>query len=457
MTYYILRYFSYRIVKFLVILSALGLLVDPICNFSYGSVISPVLSDPNFRVETIVTGLEFPTGLAFLGPDDILVLEKDKGTVHRILNGQMVKKPLLDVNVANEVERGMLGIAVTRNDTTDKTFVFLFYTEAEGEEDSGEPVGNRLYRYELDANGNMLVNPKLLLDLPYLPGPAHNGGVVTIGPDNNVYVVIGNLFSEALNINDDGGIPSLVQNVQDGEQPDGRAGILRVTQDGKVVHGRGILGEQHPLEMYYAYGIRNSFGIAFDPISGNLWDTENGGYDEINLVEPGFNSGFSVITGSSLREDEEFNADDLVDFNGNGKYSDPKLDMGLHIAPTAITFLHSDKLGKAYENDMFVGNTNGKIYRFALNDERTELILDGDLVDKISDDSLELEAATFGEQFDVITDLEVGPDGYLYVLNYNMDGSIFRILPELDLSTSLEEQPLAEQPTEEESANGDDE
>jgi glucose/arabinose dehydrogenase len=456
MTYYIFRYFAYRIVKFSVILSALGLLVDPICNFSYGSVISPVLSDPNFRVETIVTGLEFPTGLAFLGPDDILVLEKDKGTVHRILNGQMVEKPLLDVNVANEVERGMLGIAVTRNDTTAKTYVFLFYTEAEGE-DSGEPVGNRLYRYELDANGNMLVNPKLLLDLPYLPGPAHNGGVVTIGPDNNVYVVIGNLFSEALNINDDGGISSLVQNVQDGEQPDGRAGILRVTQDGKAVNGKGILGEQHPLNMYYAYGIRNSFGIAFDPISGNLWDTENGGYDEINLVEPGFNSGFSVITGSSLREDEEFNAEDLVDFNGNGKYSDPKLDMGLHIAPTAITFLHSDKLGKAYENDMFVGNTNGKIYRFALNGERTELILEGDLADKMSDDLLELEEATFGEQFDVITDLEVGPDGYLYVLNYNMDGSIFRILPELDLSNSLEEQPMAEQPTEEESANGDDE
>jgi aldose sugar dehydrogenase len=217
----------------------------------------------------------------------------------------------------------------------------------------------------------------------------------------------------ALNIN--GGIPSLVQNVQDGERPDGRAGILRVTQNGEIVDNIGILGDQHPLDMYYAYGIRNSFGIAFDPISGKLWDTENGGYDEINLVEPGFNSGFSVITGSSLRDDEEFNAEDLVNFNGNGKYSDPKLDLGVHIAPTAIAFLHSDKLGIAYSNDMIVGNTDGKIYRFALNDERTELILNGNLADKISDESQELEELIFGQQFGVITDLEVGPTGtYTY-------------------------------------------
>ena len=196
MTLYSSKYLVYGIVKSSVILSGLVLLVNPMYNLSYGSVISPVLSDPNFTVETIATGLEFPTGLAFLGPEDILVLEKDKGTVQRIVNGQMMKQPLLDVTVANEVERGMLGIAVARNDTANKTFVFLFYTEAKGEEDGSEPIGNRLYRYELDANANKLVNPKLLLDLPYLPGPAHNGGVVTIGPDNNVYVVIGNLFSE---------------------------------------------------------------------------------------------------------------------------------------------------------------------------------------------------------------------------------------------------------------------
>jgi glucose/arabinose dehydrogenase len=73
--------------------------------------------------------------------------------------------------------------------------------------------------------------------------------------------------------------------------PDGRGGILRVTQDGQIVNGEGILGDERPLDLYYAYGIRNSFGMAFDPLIGNLWDTKNGGsYDETNLVEPGFNS-----------------------------------------------------------------------------------------------------------------------------------------------------------------------
>ena len=67
----------------------------------------------------------------------------------------------------------------------------MYYTEAEGD-DEGDPIGNRLYRYELIDN--KLVNPKLLLDLPFLPGPAHNGGVVAIGPDNNVYVAVGDMI-----------------------------------------------------------------------------------------------------------------------------------------------------------------------------------------------------------------------------------------------------------------------
>src|SRR4029078_1323272 len=79
---------------------------------------------------------------------------------------------------------------------------------------------------------------------------------------------------------------------------DGTGGILRVTQDGKPV-GKGILGNTYPLNLYYAYGIRNSYGIDFDPVSGKLWDTENGPEfgDELNLVEPGFNSGWLKVQG----------------------------------------------------------------------------------------------------------------------------------------------------------------
>jgi len=406
-----------------VLVSSLLLLLQSNPVVTHASRASPVVKDPDLRVETLVSGLEFPTGMAFLGQNDVLVIEKDTGKVRRIINGDILNEPLLDVNVANEVERGLLGIAVSKRNTGNLTYVFLLYTESEGKHDGGDPVGNRLYRYELIDN--KLVNPKLLLDLPYQPGPAHNGGVITIGPDNNVYVMAGNLYSPVFN---EGGENSLVQNTREGKQPDGRGGILRVTQDGQPVGSNGILGDEHPLDMYYAYGIRNSFGMDFDPVTGNLWDTENGGHDEINLVEPGFNSGWDIISGMSF-PDSDFDEKDLVDFGGKGKYSDPELDLGSHIAPTAITFLPSNALGKQYQNQIFVGNTGGTIFNFQLNEDRTGLLLTGPLEDKISEDIDDLEDVIFAEVFETITDLEVGPDGYLYGTSYAKDGTIFRIVP----------------------------
>jgi aldose sugar dehydrogenase len=77
--------------------------------------ILPIVNDPNLKVEQVFKGLRFPTKMAFLGPDDILVLEKDNGTVQRIVNGKMLPEPVLDVNVANKFERGLLGIAVAKH------------------------------------------------------------------------------------------------------------------------------------------------------------------------------------------------------------------------------------------------------------------------------------------------------------------------------------------------------
>src|SRR5215210_1721656 len=151
----------------------------------------PFIKDPNLGVELVSSDvLELPTSMAFLGPDDILVLEKQKGTVQRIINGKLLPTPVLTVNVASQVERCMCGIAVSKSDSG-TVYVFLYFTEAEDGSGgiSSEPIGNRLYRYEWI--NNQLVNPILLLDLPATPGPRHNGGVVMIGPDNNVYLVIG--------------------------------------------------------------------------------------------------------------------------------------------------------------------------------------------------------------------------------------------------------------------------
>jgi glucose/arabinose dehydrogenase len=389
---------------------------------------------PDLDSEVVLSEIEYPTGMAFLDPDDILVLEQDKGTVQRVVQGQMLDTPILDVNVANErerfgihEERGLLGIAVAEDDGNSETprYVFLYYTEAE-EEDGGEPLGNRLYRYEfLD---NELVNPKMLLDLPVgIDNPAHNGGIIKLGPDGNVYVVIGNLLGPGLSEDVE---HTLDQNIEDGDQVEGTGGILRVTQEGEVVDNSGILGEGHPLDKYFAYGIRNSFGMDFDPVTGNLWDTENGGlYDEINRVFPGFNSGWNKIMGKAESKQNFDAEEDLVDFDGMGIYSDPELSWQSGTVPTAILFFHSDRLGSDWENDIFIGTATGNLHHFDLQDGRSELELEGDLEDKVADEFEEGQNTIVASELGIITDLDVGPDGYLYGTSFDRNGSIFRLYP----------------------------
>jgi glucose/arabinose dehydrogenase len=387
----------------------------------------PSVADPNLKVELVVGGLELPTTMAFLGPDDFIVLEKDKGTVLRVTNGIISNKSLLDVNVANSVERGMLGVAVSKN--LSKTFVFLYYTEINGnhyDDRKGlQPEANRIYRYELV--GNELVNPILLLDLPAKPGPRHNGGAIEMGPDNNLYVPIGDVdasFKKPI-------IRTMTQNFGDGIVADGRSGILRVTQDGKPAE-EGILGNSMPLKLYYAYGIRNSFGLGFDPLTNNLWETENGPIhnDEINLVYPGFNSGWHEIYGFSHSQ-QKFDTNKLVTFEGKGKYSEPKLVWNRTAGLTSLLFLNSDKLGTQYRNEMFVSDVhNGRIYHFKLNADRTDLVLPNPLESKLLTSlyATGVDRILFGQGFGGITDLTVGPDGYLYVVSIGQ-GKIFRILP----------------------------
>ena len=388
----------------------------------------PQVADSNLKVEEVAEGLRVPTSMAFLGPDDFLILEKDTGTIMRVNGGIVSDIPLLDVDVANSMERGMCGIAVSKNGLN--TIVYLYFTEIngnDGDDRTGKaPIGNRLYKYELVDN--KLVNPVLLLDLPADPGPRHNGGAIQIGPDNNIYVPIGDI---------DGSFKldfeaTQTQNFEDGIIADGRSGILRLTQGGKPV-GEGILGDSMPLRLYYAYGIRNSFGLDFDPITGILWDTENGPADgdEINLVNPGFNSGWQQMYGFSASQ-EKFNTDDLITFDDNGRYDDPKLVWTKSAGLTSIVFLDSNKLGPQYENDMFVGDVhNGRIYHFELNEARNDLVLPPALADRYIRNPISAgaEEVIFGQGFGGITDLTVGPDGYLYVVSIGQ-GKVFRIVPE---------------------------
>jgi aldose sugar dehydrogenase len=405
---------------------------------------SPAVTDGNLQIDPVVKGLKLPTAMDFLGPDDILVLEKDNGTVRRIVNGSLLKEPVLDINVANKYDRGLLGIAISRGNSNYSgaidPYVFIYLTEStkEGSDHCfswrlcskyGEPVGNRLYKYRWD--GQKLVEPRLLLDLPASPGPAHNGGVVLIGPDDNIYLVIGDLRAPK----------TLAQNIQDGPPANGTSGILRLTQDGDAVKS-GILGDKSPLNLYYAYGIRNSFGIDFDPVTGKLWDTENGYLfgDEVNVVEPGFNSGWARVQGiwSIPKLDDEgvdaihkgkiaLKPDRLVDFDGKGEYSSPEFFWNKSVGLTSLKFLSSDKLGMEYENDILVGDYNyGRIYRFELNKERSDI----DQKTIVADRMAELNSLDniFAEGFKSVTDIKIGPDGFVYVISF-YDGAIYRIYP----------------------------
>jgi aldose sugar dehydrogenase len=384
----------------------------------------PMISkDPNLKVELVAQGLRTPTSVAFLGPNDILVLEKESGTVQRIVNGQMLPQPLLQVPVSTTSERGMLGIATAKHNSG-PTYVFLYYTKDGG--GGPQSLTNVLYRYEL-SNDQQLVNPKLLLNLPAVPGPNHDGGKVVIGPDSNVYTVIGDLRSHR----------TQAQNVINGPPADSTGGILRVTQDGQPASNPPLGQGTAPLDLYYAYGIRNSFGIDFDPVTKKLWDTENGPTfgDEINLVEPGFNSGWVQVQGiwtveGSLKKGpvNPNPSANLVDFEGKGKYRAPEFIWNKPVAPTALKFLNSAKLGSQYQNDMFVGDIkNGNLYHFKLNQDRTGLVLTGTLSNNISNRPQDSQPIIFASGFDGgITDLQVGPDGYLYVAAFA--GSIYRIV-----------------------------
>jgi glucose/arabinose dehydrogenase len=409
---------------------------------------TPLLTDRNLKVESVANGFDFPTSITFLGKDDILLLEKNTGKVLRIVQGK-VMDIVTRLNVSIEDERGLLGIATMEDGKSKREgkFIFLYYTYCPNTrkdmKSDSSVCGNFVYRYNFDSEKNKFLEAKLILSLPALPGPSHTGGVLLSDKDKNLYATIGDLQSSAFNKNKKG-FDTKAQNILDGGPPDGRAGILKFTSDGKPADS-GILGSKYPLNLYYAYGVRNSFGMDIDPLTGNLWDTENGPQfgDEVNFVEKGFNSGWEKIQGiwklnqtkgkNGIQSQADTEESSLVEFGGKGKYSSPEFVWDTTAGPTALTFLDSDKLGKEYENDMFVGSVNnGIIYRFDLSEDRKSLSLSGDLADMVLNRGDNFDQIVFGRYFGGVTDLEVGPDGYLYVVSGDREtneGAIYRVVP----------------------------
>jgi glucose/arabinose dehydrogenase len=262
-----------------------------------------------------------------------------------------------------------------------------------------------------------------------------------VGPDKNIYLAIGDLFHNF----------TQASNIANESLPDGRGGILRISQDGKPKGA--VFGSSYPLDLYFAYGIRNVFGLDFDPATGNLWDTENGpAYgDEINLVEPGFNSGWKQIQGIWEPSSTSFTGDrylddnmtinpnsylpgkvsytpELVNFTFKSKYSPPVITWKNPIGITSIKFLNSSMFGEKYGNTILVGDSWGRIYLFELSNDRKSLIVHGLYNNSIVGSDEEIKDLIWGDNFGTVTDIDVGPDGCIYVLSYSK-GKLYKIKP----------------------------
>ncbi|HEX5053983.1 MAG TPA: PQQ-dependent sugar dehydrogenase [Planctomycetota bacterium] len=465
--------------------------------------------DPGLGVATIVAGLDQPIAMAFLGPDDFLVTEKATGKVKRVTNG-VVAGVVLDLAVNSASERGLLGIALHPQFPSNPG-VYLYNTESTTGADTSlldqTPLrGNRVDRfvwngstltfdrniiklrsYQEDLNGvtdplNPFNNPA-----PVLRGN-HNGGVIRFGPDGKLYVIIG-----------DNGRRGLLQNNLAGPFPDDTFGgplpddahltgvILRLADDGGTpvdnpfymlgalvgVQIGGIVGTEVGLNIQrlFAYGIRNSFGMTFDPRSGDLWTTENGGraFDEINHVDRGFNGGWIQSMGPLSRVQDFRDIEVGVGIGGNGpvglqqlrwpatniaeNHHDAKNRMlhipGSHLRdpefswkqvtpPAALGFIDGDGLGAGYDGDLVVGSAvfrpvaappsvmanPGNLYRFRLNGGRNKFQFnDPRLRDKVADNLgrddwvTEQQEILFGTDFGIVTDIQTGPDGDLYLVS----------------------------------------
>jgi len=373
--------------------------------------------DPNLAVQTWTSGLDNPTGFAFLNTrGDMMVIEKNTGKV-QLVRDRKVRRTLLDLPVSNDSERGLLGIA-TLGSPASGGFVYLYHTAAAV--DGGAPISNKISRYRYD--GEQLVFDRKIIDLPALTGPNHNGGKILFDARSQLYVATGDLNLNNATANYGGREVQLT------------GAILRMDSTGKPSAGnpfRVDSSRNNPANYIYAYGVRNTFGIAIEPVTGDLWDTENGAqsFDEINRVFKGFNSGWERIMGPVSR-----NGGTLPELNSLGPaalYDDPKFSWLSPVAPTDLEFFPTARLGSQYKNDLFVGTTRGgKILRFDLTGSRKSLSLAGGLADGVADNSsgnrfAEQDAILFGNDFGLVSDLTVGPGG-LYVTDF-LNGRIFRI------------------------------
>ena len=463
--------------------------------------------DPNLVVTTVInTGLSQPIGIVFLSANDYFVLEKASGQVKRVIGGVLQPTPVLDLAVNSNSERGLLSL-VLHPGFPAVPYVYVRWTESSTGADSNASLevpllGNRVDRFvwnggTLTQDTNIIRLRSLQTDNVAVPGHAgtnnanpagnHNGGVMRFGPDGKLYLFMGDQGRRGWMQNLPNGpflTAPLVDDTFGGPAPDNAhlsGVILRLNADGTApadnpffAAGAAIGGEVGAnIQKIYSYGHRNGFGMAFDPVSGFLWATENAddAYSELNRVVPGMNGGWIQLAGPLSRM-SNWKTIETTQFNSSlqqvrypptraaytstlalsrmfmlpgATYVDPELSWKYEIGPSGAAFVQGNALGAAYNGTLWfgsarsfqqVGANGGSLYRIKLTADRLHVDTSADprLADRVADnlfraqkfDGTESETLKIGQGFGVTPSIEQGPDGSLYVVSIT-DGAIYRI------------------------------
>lgn len=448
---------------------------------------APAVLDPSLQVTTVVGGLSLPTAMAFIGANDLFVAEKNTGRVVRVTNG-VAAGTVLDLAVNAAGQRGLLGMALSPNFASDHS-VFVYSSTSASGTDSTNAVdvpllGNRVDRFQWDGAtltfaANVIQLRALQNDPPQLPGSSNNGGALRFGPDGKLHISIGDVGRRGWMQNLPGGATGVGPDDSfGGPAPDNAhltGVVLRLNPDGTTpsdnpffATGSAIGGESGAnIQKIYAYGLRNGFGMAFDPATGFLWNVDNGddAFDEVNKLVPGANGDWIQFMGPLARF-ADFKAIETASANGLGQdrypassiaadgaaalaatlmlpgaaHLEPELSWLHAIAPSAVGFQIGDGLGTAYDGSMFVGAATsaldaGYLLRLRLDASRQHLDLSADprLADRVADNTgkfndVESETLRFGTGFGTVTDIQTGPDGRLYVVSLSQ-GAIYAIGP----------------------------
>jgi aldose sugar dehydrogenase len=485
----------------------------------------PTMVDPNLHVTPVVIGLNQPTSMVFLGANDFLVLEKATGKVQHVING-VLSSTVLDLAVNSASERGLLGIAL-QPDFAQSRGVYLYWTQSSTGADSTNLadvplLGNRVDRYVWNPATQTLTPDRNIIMLRAFQADAnqpmrgnHDAGKILFGPDGKLYFQIGDqgrrgqlqnlaggpfgagqaddqfggpapdnahLTGVIFRLNPDGTAPAdnPFANVTSQEiaQLEQRAGVtLTPAQLSEVVAN---------IHKIFSYGRRNGFGLAFDPITGFLWESENGddAFDEMNHITAGSNGGWIQIIGPQSRVADykqieasftplqgnlpvagnlPFSAIDpatfipalqqvrwpptlIADSPGQARdrlfvlpgshYENPEFSWKWAVAPAAIGFAGTG-LGTQHTGSLFVGAARtfldeGYLFEFKFDNSRQHFAFtDSALKDGVDNNDYKFDegqsgSLIAGKNFGVVTNIVTGPDGKLYVTSLS-NGAVYMI------------------------------